>query len=401
MRVSLNHARISEPALAGLPGALAPLPLLDPVGARVILGERETVMGQAQPIVPARDTLFGPRGACLASPKGPLFVCDTGHHRLLIWTHAPDRDHTPADFVIGQPDFSAEGRNAKGSVTAVTLNVPTGVAATNSVLAVADAWNHRVLIWHGLPACSNQPADVVLGQKDFSSGLANRGTGAASADTLNWCYGVTISQGRLLVTDTGNRRMLLWNSIPTQSGAPADLVLGQIDFATRDENGGDAPSPTSMRWPHGMVIDGGRLLVADAGNNRIMVWNRIPERNGAPCDFVLGQPDMARVEHNMAAYYPTAGALNMPYGLAAFGDMLAVADTANSRLIGFDMARLAMGARATRLAGQSAFANKGDNRWGCATRDSVCWPYSVAASSSTLVVADSGNNRVLLWEAAK
>ena len=90
----------------------------------------------------------------------------------------------------------------------------------------------------------------------------------------------------------------------------------------------------------------------------------------------------------------------MPYGLAVFGDILAVADTANSRLVGFDTSTLAMGASAVRLAGQSAFANKGDNRWGVAKRDSVCWPYSVAASGSTLVVADSGNNRVLLWEAS-
>ena len=131
-----------------------------------------------------------------------------------------------------------------------------------------------------------------------------------------------------------------------------------------------------------------------------MVWDRVPTRNGAPCDFVLGQRDTAHVDHNMAAYYPTASALNMPYGLAAFGNTLAVADTANSRLVGFDARTLAMGGRAKRLAGQSAFANKGDNRWSCAKRDSVSWPYSVAASGSTLVIADSGNNRVLLWEAA-
>ena len=400
MRVSLNHGRISQPASTGLPGEVAAQPLLDPAGARVILGERDSVMGQAKPIVPASDTLFGPRGACLAEPQGPLFVCDTGHHRLLIWTQIPGSDHAPADFLIGQPRFDAEGRNAKGSVTAATLNVPTGVAVSNGVLAVADAWNHRVLIWHGLPTRSNQPADVVLGQADFSGGLANRGTDSAKADTLNWCYGVTIADGRLLVADTGNRRVLLWDAIPTRSSAAADLVLGQADFTTRDENSGDAPGPMSMRWPHGMVIAGGRVMIADAGNNRIMVWDRVPTRNGAPCDFVLGQRDTAHVDHNMAAYYPTASALNMPYGLAAFGKTLAVADTANSRLIGFDARTLAMGGRAKRLAGQSAFANKGDNRWGCAKRDSVSWPYSVAASGTTLVIADSGNNRVLLWEAA-
>ena len=96
-----------------------------------------------------------------------------------IWRRAPDEDDAPADLLIGQPDFSREGRNAKGEIGAATLNVPTGVCAGDGVLAVADAWNHRVLIWHGYPDASNRPADVVLGQADFSGGLANRGADCA------------------------------------------------------------------------------------------------------------------------------------------------------------------------------------------------------------------------------
>ncbi len=42
-------------------------------------------------------------------------------------------------------------------------------------LAVADAWNHRVLIWHKVPQDNNVPADLVIGQTDFTTGLANRG----------------------------------------------------------------------------------------------------------------------------------------------------------------------------------------------------------------------------------
>ena len=87
------------------------------------------------------------------------------------------------------------------------------------MLAVADAWNHRVLIWHGLPERSNQPADVVLGQADFDGALANRGADAPRADTLFWCYGVAIAGGRLFVADTGNRRVLVWDRIPTTNGA--------------------------------------------------------------------------------------------------------------------------------------------------------------------------------------
>lgn len=374
-------------------------PLLAADGARIVLGA-EATGALATPIAPAADALFGPRGACLAGPNGPLIVCDTGHHRLLIWKRAPATDNAPADLVIGQPDFGTEGRNAKGEAGPATLNVPTGIAVERDVLAVADAWNHRVLLWRGLPQRSNQPADVVLGQADFASNRANRGSSAARADTLNWCYGVALHNGRLFVADTGNRRVLVWNAIPTVNGAPADLVLGQRDFTTRDESAGAIAGAVGMRWPHGVAADAARLFVADAGSSRVMVWTTPPERNGAACDFVLGQADFAGGDHNRATYYPTASALNMPYGIAAHAGRVVVADTANSRLLGFDTARLAMGAPATHLAGQSALDEKGDNRWRPPARASLCWPYAVAACATTFVIADSGNNRVLLWEAA-
>jgi hypothetical protein len=399
MRVSLAPARLRTPTLGAKPHHDRGASLVE--GApRIVLGGRLGPDGLAEPIVPAADTLFGPRGASLAGPRGPLFVCDTGHHRLLVWRRAPDSDQAPADFLIGQPDFAREGRNAKGEVGATTLNVPTGIAVSDGILAIADAWNHRVLIWFGLPERTNRPADVVLGQADFAGSLANRGHNAPSACTLNWCYGVAIEDGRLIVADTGNRRVLLWDRIPTQNGAPADLVLGQRDFTTRDENAGSDAGPLGMRWPHGIAVVDGGILVSDAGNNRVMAWRSLPTTNGVPCDFVIGQTDMASVDHNRAAYYPTARSLNMPYGIAVQGTRLIVADTANSRLVGYALVSLAMDAAASRLAGQHDFTGKGDNRWSPPVRDSLCWPYNVSACGDTLVIADSGNNRVLLWEAA-
>jgi NHL repeat len=398
MRVS--RVTLAAPRCAAASGHTEATPLLDPRGASVILGARLRAAGAAVPIVPGAATLFGPRGACLAAPQGPLYVADTGHHRLLVWRARPHDDHVPADLVIGQPDFRSEGRNAKTEVSAATLNVPTGVATEGGALAVADAWNHRVLLWHRAPTRDNQPADVVLGQATFLGGQANRGTETARADTLNWCYGVAIDRGRLFVADTGNRRVLVWRRLPDRHGAPADLVLGQRDFNTRDENAGGAPGPVGMRWPHGIAVLGNTLLVADAGDNRVMAWRGPPSANGTPCDFVLGQPDVHAVDHNQAGYYPTASAMNMPYGLAVQRGRVIVADTANSRLVGFDVAALGTNAPARWLSGQEQFANKGDNRWRAATRDSVCWPYGVAASGSTLVIADAGNDRVLLWEAA-
>ena len=440
MRVSLAPA--AKPIKEGGLFDENPKPLLAVSGARVILGGDEEQYGLTQPISPNASSLFGPRAACVAGPGGPLFVSDTGHHRVLIWQQMPEMDGAPADLVIGQPGFRHEGRNAKGDIGAATLNVPAGIAAADGILAVADAWNHRVLIWHGYPERSNRPADVALGQADFASGLANRGEDSPRADTLNWCYGVALCDGKLIVADTGNRRVLIWDNVPEASGAPADMVLGQRDFRTRDENAGECASALGMRWPHGIATGGGMLFVSDAGNNRVMVWkvcsardeksfsepeghrerfeasianrsNRVMplaqrlkagddgvKSRGVPCDFVIGQGDPASVDHNRAAYYLTASAMSMPYGVAVHGGRLVVADTSNSRLLGFDIDALEMGASATRLAAQPNYAAKGDNRWGAPRRDSLCWPYGVAAAGDTLIIADSGNNRVLLWESA-
>jgi hypothetical protein len=400
MQVSFAPARLDK-ALARAGDNHVARPLLSARGSRVVLGGEALPGGLARSIVPGPSTLFGPRGACLANERGPLFVCDTGHHRLMIWRKPPSGDQMEADFVIGQPDFSREGRNAKGEVGAATLNMPTGVAACDGVLAVADAWNHRVLIWHGYPEDSNQPADVVLGQAEFTGGIANRGANAPTGATLNWCYGVAIADGRLIVADTGNRRVLVWNTIPTMNATSADLVLGQRDFVTRDDNAGDVGGALGMRWPHGIAVARGMLFVSDAGNNRVMVWRTFPRSIGQPCDFVLGQSDFMGLDHNRASYYPTSSALNMPYGLTVQDGMLVVTDTANSRLLGFELDGVAMDSPAIALAGQPLFSDKGDNRWRFASRDSICWPYSATACDDLLVIADAGNNRVLLWEAAR
>lgn len=329
------------------------LPLLQRQGARVILGAQ--VNAPVEPITPSPCSLFGPRGACLAASAGPLIVCDTGHHRLLVWNSAPQADGGPADLVIGQADLCSEGRNGKVDIGPATFNVPTGVAVNGDVLAVADAWNNRVLLWHGLPRECNRPADVVLGQADFCSGLANRGLGTQRTDTLNWPYGVAIHQGRLYVADTGNRRVLAWHSLPETNGRPADVVLDE-----------------GLRWPHGIAAAADSLFVADAGLGRVLAWKRL-DFQGA---FGEG--------------------VNMPYGVAVQAGRLVVADTAHSRLLGFETA----GGPARWLAAQAGLSDAGDNRWRPAARDSLCWPYGLAACGATLVVADSGNNRVLLWDMA-
>lgn len=396
LRVSLTPALKREP----VPGSSG-LPVLDPAGPVACIGGARGGDGLAVPIKANAASLFGPRGACLVGASGPLWVSDTGHHRLLGWARVPAHDDVPADWVIGQPDFAHEGRNAKGSPGPATLNVPTGITPCGDGLAVADAWNHRVLIWHMLPRGHNVRADLVLGQQNFDSVESNRGVSDPSARSLFWPYGVHWDGARLWVADTGNRRVLMWNGVPRDNCQPADLVLGQPDFVSRNENSGGEPTAASMRWPHSVTLGAGRLCVADAGDNRIMVWDTVPNDNNKPCDWILGQNDFHQVDHNQSLYWPNAGSLNMPYGVASAGDWLIAADTANSRLLAWHAAGCRTGADARALTGQQDFYAKGDNRWQLPTRDSLCWPYGIAQRDGLVVVSDSGNNRVLLWRLAR
>jgi hypothetical protein len=392
LRVKLNSTvRQDDSSSTNLARALLqPMP-------DVLLGATDNGDEMVVSVKPTPNTFFGTRGGAILADDS-LWIADTGHHRLLGWKTLPTADNAPADLVIGQPDFFHEGRNGKAEINAFSLNVPTGVTACGQGLAVADAWNHRILIWHSKPTNHNQPADVVLGQADFFSGESNRGKDSPNAETLFWCYGVFWDGERLWVSDTGNRRVLMWNGLPTRNGQKADLVLGQNDFNLRDENGGEEPNATSMRWAHAVTLWRGKLCVTDAGNNRVMIWNEIPQKINQPCDMVLGQKDFTLVDHNQTNYFPIASGLNMPYGITAVGDWLLVADTASSRLLGWHIDDCQNGMPARLLAGQYTFQDKGDNRWAMPVRDSLCWTYGIFAKGETVLVCDSGNSRAMIWK---
>ncbi len=369
--------------------------------AEIILGKSLKPGELTVPLAPSNIEMFGPRAATLTE-TGSFWVSDTGHHRLLGWRNLPTIDSQPADWVIGQPNFNSEGQNAKGKLGRNTLNVPTGICSCGEGLAVADAWNHRVLIWKTLPEDSNVPADIVLGQADFNNNQPNRGSLIAAANTLNWCYGVFYHQGKLFVADTGNRRLLIWHQLPEENGQPADVVLGQADMTFRDENGGGNPTASTMRWCHDITVWDNNLVVTDAGNNRVMIWQGIPTENNSPCTVVLGQKTFDLVEMNQAVYFPKADSLSMPYGVAATQDWLLVTDTANSRLLAWKKPQSILslqGADADLVIGQNNFYSKGENRdYGLPTRDSLNWSYGINVHNNTAVIADSGNNRVLLWK---
>lgn len=361
---------------------------------------------------PTPSQLYGPRGVLLDArePTVRVIAADTGNHRLLVWPDVPATDGADSAVVIGQADAYSEGPQAGGRGPERGLFLPTGLAMADGLLLVADGWNHRVLAYDGA-LDQNDPEPVWwLGQPDLSSIEPNRG-GDAGAASLYWPFGVTWHDGWLWVCDTGNRRVLGWNVSPATGfdpTRPADVIVGQAAPGDRDENRGAEVAADSFRWPHAIAVvpdaAGEVLWVADAGNHRLLGW-RLPVDGDRPADLVLGQPGFTSAAE-MPHVPQGPSRLRFPYAATALGGELLVGDTANNRVLGWrEPAAQQIATPADAVLGQHGFDPAGENRWTAVTSDGFCWPYGLSAvrdarphgHGDLLAVADSGNNRVVLW----
>ena len=331
---------------------------------------------------PSMAWMYSPRGVFLGDDH--VVVADSGNHRVLIWHGLPARDEQPADVVLGQPDGETEGHGAAGRGPERGMHLPTGVLIHDGRLVVADAWHHRILVWNTVPQASDVPPDVILGQPDASSVEMNRG-GDCSATGLYWPFGIAVVGSAFWVADTGNRRVLGWrNGIP-EPDQPPDVVLGQSDTASHSENRDGPAGADSFRWPHDITGRGDLLLVADAGDHRVLGWSPQPAAD-RPADLVIGQPDFTSAEE--WPYGPhTNDKFRFPYAVCLDGSRLAVADTANNRILLWDgMPDGPIGRGAAHVLAQPDFGSNGENRWTSVQRDTLCWPYGLSLRGDLLAV---------------
>ena len=214
------------------------------------------------------------------------------------------------------------------------------------------------------------------------------------------------------VADTGNRRGLGWlNGIPDPD-QPADVILGQPDPSAHAENRGGDAGACSFRWPHDITGREDLLLIADAGDHRVLGWSPQPDTD-RDADLVVGQPDF--ISSDEWPYGPhTNDRFRFPYAVclddSSGAERFAVADTANNRILLWDgmpdgpVSRGADGVDggtvcrgADYVLAQPDFASNGENRWTSVQHNTLCWPYGMSMRGDTLAVSDSGNNRVMLW----
>lgn len=171
---------------------------------------------------------------------------------------------------------SGRGFNQTGGV--LMFNHPTGLATNGTNLILCDRFNNRVLIWNTAPLVWNDEPDLVLGQTDFNSN--NPGP---AKNNFNWPGNASIgANGKLAIVDTYNHRVLLWNSMPTANGQPADISL---HLPTIWGNMG-APG-NRWEWPWGVWTDGTRLAVTATQGSRILFWNTFPVSDNQNPDYTI------------------------------------------------------------------------------------------------------------------
>ncbi len=390
----------------------------------------DVVLGQPDP---AR-TVYGPTNGASFDPSvtgGPVGMGGGGgmllvpdKNRLMVYDAAPHYHYEPASRVFGQAGFTTrdQGVDYRG-ISTRTMASPADVALAGNTVAVADRGNNRVLLFAGSALVTpNAAAHLIVGQPDGGSYVPNLDQHTPSAARLSGPAGVALDGTHLIVADSENHRVLIWNTVPTTDGVAADLVLGQADFTGRRPNRGrldvspvDGFSDTAADgffYPTGVASDGTHLFVADRLNHRVLVWSSFPTTQGQPADAVLGQPDFASNQANRGAgiYAASADGFNLPTGVTLAGTSLWVADTENNRLVRWDTVTTAPTPAAfvgqpdgTTISNVSYYplsSNVAGYALGQATTStSVLRPRGVAVAGGRLYASETNSHRVHVFDA--
>ena len=360
-----------------------------------------------------------------------------------------------ATGVIGQVGYTADatsngglsGLNLGGTQGSTTVYTDPTTGA-NTVF-VADTSNNRILAFNGLPSAqpngiNTQQAAYVIGQTNFTSSTG--GIEANDGDPVQFSFPSKIWTQTIngtvyfLVADSGNNRVLIWKGIPapTTSGsitvttAPS-IVLGQPDFTTGDANHPNATiSASSLSFPTaGIISTKGAVAVVDKNNSRVLIWNTIPTSNAQPADIELGQNSLASlssspvqtanctsptanattnpnpnpwcfgtniqsIDQPISASTPTYNlAMRLPADVWTDGTNLLVSDFANNRVLVWATVPNIINLLPTAVLGQNQFGTYTPS--GGSGTTGMNQPFGVASDGTNVFVADTGNNRVLVY----
>jgi uncharacterized protein (TIGR03437 family) len=357
------------------------------------------------------------RASLAFDASGNLYFTDAGNNRVLRYPASalgPGATNGPAaDVVLGQPNMTTQDplqKTPESVRNKAGLNAPGGLALDQRTnrLFVSDNVN---------PDAQHVVGRVLVYPFPLQSGMsASRIMGVAS--TVDAVFygpeGITMLGSNPAVFDFGYNRILIFDPIdqwPTEDKAfspQAKWVLGQPDMSTGKANAGSK----GFSGPVQGFFFNNELYVADAGNNRVIVF---PQQPASPTPSggavrVVGQLNFDGNSVNLIEGKELY--LNIPLLAAQAGiavdqksdpPHLYIADTFNSRILGYrDARRIKNGATADLVIGQPdlfrslvnyhPFSDAGQP----SDSGGLRLPTGLAVDANgNLFVADFGNARVL------
>jgi sugar lactone lactonase YvrE len=303
--------------------------------------------------------------------SGNLWVSDYQNGWVTEYPR-PFTDGEAATLEIGAANFSSGGCSTGGA-----LCEPAGIAFDASGnLWAADVQNASVQEFKA-PLSLGEASTVLLGGEYLGSPPDRTSFAAA---------GLAFDQsGNLWVADSGYNRVLEF-APPFTTHEAATLVIGQPNFTTSSNNS----NQSKLSGPNSLAFDqSGNLWVADTYDNRVLEF-KAPFSSGESASVAVGQPNLLSTIENT-----TQSTLSQPDGVAfdTHGNLW-VADTSNNRVAEFTPP-FSTGMSATVIIGQDSYFFSGTG----IDQSSLYGPQGIAAGGGgNLWVADTGNDRVLLFE---
>lgn len=262
--------------------------------------------------------------------------------------------------------FKGDGGPAAGAA----LNGPAGiVVAPDGAIVIADTINQRIRRID--PKTQTIRTIAGTGARGFS-GDAGPATSARLQDPSALAYAM---DGSLVFADAGNDRI--------RAIRPNGTIITLAGSADQGFSGDGGPATDAqLNSPSGVAADnGGRIFIADTGNNRIRVIQpdgRIATVAGTGHAGAAGDGGLS-----------TAAQLNAPAGLAIDSNgSLLVADAGNNKI-----RRISVTGTITTVAGTGGGRSAGDG--GPATNAQLNLPVDVVAGPrGGFFVAEQGGNRI-------
>lgn len=136
---------------------------------------------------------------------------------------------------------------------------------------MSDA-HDRVMIWNSIPTTNHAPADLVLGKDSFTD--SSSGTVSQSCFTLDQSS-ISIDNDRVFFVDRLASRVVIFNDLPAANGGSANIVIGQSNFTNSSTNGGGSVSAAGLNLPTGVFARNNKLVISDTAQHRVLIYDNV------------------------------------------------------------------------------------------------------------------------------